>query len=81
MPVPDEFIIAPDFFQCPFCLKDYPDTEMKHGFFRKNETDKEGRTYYICKKCFARAQEDKKFDDEITTRVFREKLGRKIRIK
>lgn len=81
MPVPDTFVIAPDFFQCPFCMKDYPDTDMKHGFFRKNITDKEGRVYYICKTCFNKAQSDEKFDKKITDKVFNENLGRFIRIK
>lgn len=80
MPVPDEFKIAPDFFQCPWCLKDYPDTELMHGFFRKNIADKTGRVYYICKNCFKRAQTDKKFDEEITAKVFKERLGRLIEV-
>ena len=81
MPVPDTFVIAPDFFQCPFCLKDYPDTECKHVLFRINDTDKVGRYYICCKKCFNKANIDKRYDNTITNRVFNEKLGRLVRIK
>lgn len=80
MPVPDRFTLAPDFFQCPFCLECYLDTECRHGLFRINDYDETGRAYYICKKCFQKAQTDEKFDEEITARVFKEKLGRLVKI-
>ena len=41
MPVPDTFMIAPDFFECPFCLECYPDTECRHGLFKINDYDKQ----------------------------------------
>lgn len=81
MPVPDEFKIAPDFFVCEFCNKGYPDTERRTALFRIKDTDNVGRAYYICNTCFQKAQDDKSFDDEITAKVFRENLGRKVRIK
>ena len=80
MPVPDTFMIAPDFCECPFCLECYPNTECRHGLFKINDYDKTGRACYICKKCLQKAQTDRRFDEEITARVFREKLGKLVKV-
>lgn len=80
MPIPDLFFRAPDFFQCPWCLKDYQDTELKHGFFRVNDDDQIGRVYYICKNCLDKAEKNKQFEKRITNKVFKNKLGRVVKI-
>ena len=78
MPVPDEFIIAPDFALCVYCGKTYPDTvENMHRVLIKK--DGERRIYEACIHCIAKAKTDAAYDEYMTNKTFNEKLGRRLK--
>ncbi len=80
MPVPDIFVIAPDFALCVYCGKTYPDTiENMHRI--KVEKDGKKRIYEACVHCIEKASKDKAYDDYMTDKTFNEKLGRQIKEK
>ena len=76
MPTPDEFIIAPDFTECVYCGKCYPDTAENIHRIRV-EKNGERRIYIACVNCIERANRDEKYDEYMTNKTFSEKLGRK----
>lgn len=78
MPVPDIFVIAPDFALCVYCGKTYPDTiENMHRI--KVEKDGKKRIYEACVHCIERAKNDRAYEDYMTDKTFNEKLGRQIK--
>lgn len=80
MPVPDMFTIAPDFTECVYCGKCYPDTvENIHRI--RVEKNGERRIYIACVNCIERAKSDKAYEDYMTDKTFAEKLGRQFREK
>lgn len=77
MPVPDEFIIAPDFTVCEYCGKSYEDTvENMHPI--RVEKNGEYRIFCACVNCITKAKSDEKYDEYMTNKTFSEKLGRKL---
>lgn len=78
MPVPDEFIIAPDFTACVYCGKTYADTaENMHRVMI--EKDGARRIYKACVHCIARAKAEPEFEEFMTEKTFSENLGRKLK--
>lgn len=80
MPVPDSFERFHDFFQCPFCEKDYSDKYLKSAFIKINDSDVTGRACHICRFCLEKAKQDKEYDKFVTDKAFREKIGRSARL-
>ena len=78
MPVPDTFIIAPDFTVCEYCGKSYADTaENMHRV--QIEKDGARRIFVACVHCIAKAKIDAAYDEYMTDKTFNEKLGRKLK--
>ena len=83
MPVPDEFVLAPDFGLCEICGQTKPDTDFCPVIINNDKPGEENekRWYEICKDCRERARTDKDYERYITEKVFAMKLGRRVRIK
>lgn len=81
MPVPDEFIIAPDFEQCQICEKDYPDNKFIHVAVDNDKTgaEHEKRWLNICCDCREKCRIDSRYEKFVTDQVFKLKLGRRIK--
>ncbi len=78
MPVPDLFIIAPDFTVCEYCGKSYADTaENMHRVLI--EKDGARRIFVACVHCIAKAKTDAAYDEYMTDKTFNEKLGRSLK--
>lgn len=78
MPVPDLFIIAPDFIVCEYCGKSYADTaENMHRVLI--EKDGARRIHKACVHCIARAKTEPDYDEYMTNKAFSEKLGRRLK--
>ena len=81
MPVPDEFVIAPDFTHCEMCDKCYPDNQIVHV---KVDNDKQGvmhevRHYAMCKFCREKCRTDSEYEKYVTDKVFSMNLGRRMK--
>lgn len=78
MPVPDLFIIAPDFTVCEYCGKPYEDTsENMHRVLI--EKDGARRIFFACVHCIAKAETDAAYDEYMTDKTFNEQLGRRLK--
>ncbi len=78
MPVPDEFIIAPDFTICEYCGKSYADTnENIHRVLIGNNGEE--RVFVACIHCIEKAKIDKDYENYMTEKTFKEKLGRLLK--
>lgn len=81
MPVPDEFVIEPDFQLCEICEKDYPDNEFVYVAVDNDKvgTEHEKRIYSMCKYCREKCRTDSEYEKYVTEKVFNLKLGRRLR--
>ena len=81
MPVPDEFIRAPDFVLCEICNKTVPDTAFVHVLVDndKQGEENEKRYYAMCTDCRERCRNEPAFEKYVTEKVFTMRLGRVVR--
>lgn len=81
MPVPDYFVIAPDFCLCEICEKDYPDNKFVHVAVDNEKTgdEHERRWTTICCDCREKCRNDSEYEKFVTEKVFRLKLGRRLK--
>ena len=82
MPVPDEFVIAPDFGLCEICEKDYPDNKFVHVAVDNDLSgeEHEKRWLTICAYCREKCRTDSKYEEYVTDKVFKLKLGRRLKV-
>lgn len=83
MPVPDEFLLAPDFGLCEMCNKTVPDTNFVHVIVNNDNPreENEKRWYEICKDCRERCRNEPAFEKYVTEKVFKLRLGRVVRVR
>ena len=83
MPVPDSFNLFKDFQYCEICEKDYTDDNFVAVVVDndKSGAEKIRRVTMICKTCRERARIDPAFEKELTEKVMKLKLGRKLKNK
>lgn len=83
MPVPDRFEIAHDFQLCEICNKCKSDNEFRHVAVQRSEeiTDGIARWCSICENCYQKCKADSDFEKYVTDFVFRNELGRLIKIR
>lgn len=83
MPVPDSFNLFKDFQYCEICEKSYTDDNFVAVVVDndKSGAEKIRRVTTICKTCRERARTDPAFEKELTEKVMKLKLGRKLKNK
>lgn len=81
MPVPDEFVLAPDFRLCEICGQTKPDTDFCPVIINNDKPGEENekRLYSICSECRERCRNEPAFEKYVTEKVFKLKLGRVVR--
>ena len=82
MSASETFVIAPDFQFCEICEKSYPDNEFVHVLV-SNDSDcaVQYRRYSMCTGCREKCRVDKEYENYVTNKVFKLKLGLLVKIK
>ena len=83
MPVPDEFVLAPDFGLCEICGQTKPDTDFCPVVVNNDKPGEENEKRWceICKDCRERCRNEPAFEKYVTEKVFKLRLGRVVRRK